>query len=106
MQARSRAALRDLGLKKKDVAQLIGRSPGAVGAALSEVPAKNSQTLKDIFNYFFPPAAEASLAGHARELAERSPETAALLSAVFRDLADLLINPSVGTNSSSDRPRS
>jgi len=106
MQARSRAAMHGLGLKKKDVAQRIGRSPGAVGVALSEVPAKNSQTLKDIFNYFFPPAAEASLAGRARELAERSPETAALLSAVFRDLADLLIDPSVGTNSSSDRRRS
>lgn len=84
---------------------MVGRSPGAVGAALSASPAKNSETLRDIFNYFFPPVAEAALLGHARQLAERSPETAALLSAVFRDLADLLINPSAGTAPTSGRTR-
>jgi hypothetical protein len=97
--------MRERGLKNRELAKLIGRSPGAVGAALSAAPAKNSQTLRDIFNYLFPPAAEAALIGHASQLAERSPETAALLSAVFRDLADLLVNPSEGTSPASDRMR-
>lgn len=89
MQARATAALRESKLKKKALAEHIGRSPGAVGAALSAQPARNSDTLRDIFNYFFPPP-EAVLTKHARDLALRAPETAVLLSAVFRDMADLL----------------
>ncbi len=96
MQMRSAQAMRELGLKNKDVAKLIGRSAGAVGQALSANPAKNSQTLQNIFNYFFPAPAEKALKTHARELAVRAPETAALLSAVFRDLADLMIRPGRG----------
>lgn len=89
MQTRAAAALRESKLKRKVLAKRIGRSPGAVGAALSAKPASNSDTLRDIFNYFFPPP-ETALTKHARELALRAPETAVLLSAVFRDMADLL----------------
>lgn len=89
MQARAAAALRDSKLKRKALAECIGRSPGAVGAALSAKPASNSDTLRDIFNYLFP-SPEAALTKHARELATRAPETAVLLSAVFRDMADML----------------
>lgn len=89
MQERAAAALRELKLKKKVLAERVGRSPSAVSAALSAKPARNSDTLRDIFNYFFPQS-EVKLTQHARELALRAPETAVLLSAVFRDMADLL----------------
>jgi hypothetical protein len=93
MQARSLHAVRDLGIKNREIAKLVGRSAGAVGQALSANPPKNSQTLQDIYNHFFPTLTEDALTVHARELAVRAPETAALLSAVFRDLADLLSRP-------------
>jgi hypothetical protein len=89
MQARAVAALREQKLQRKDLAKRIGRSPSAVGKALSAKPACNSDTLRDIFNYLFP-APETALRQHARELTLRAPETAVLLSAVFRDMADLL----------------
>ncbi len=97
MQARSIEALRARKLKKKDLAKRIERSVSAVGHALRASPPQKSDTLQDIFNYFFPPQDEVTLALHARQLALQAPETAALLSAVFRDLADLLVSaPEVG----------
>ncbi len=89
MQERAVAALLEKKLKKKDLAERIGRSAGAVGAALSAKPARNSDTLRDIYYYFFPEP-KGMLTKHARDLALHAPETAVLLSAVFRDMADLL----------------
>ncbi len=102
MQERARELMLEKGLNQRDLAQRIRRSPGAVGLALNSTPAKNSQTLRDIINYFSDQPKEVSLADHARELAARSPETAALLSAVLRELADLLVLP---LTPNSDRPR-
>lgn len=90
MQAKVIATLRARKLSKKELAGKIGRSVSAVGLALRTSPAADSKTLREIFNYLFPPPTPAALVGHARELARQSPETAALLSALFRDLADLL----------------
>lgn len=106
MQARAVAALRERKLQKKELAKRIGRSPGAVGAALTGKPASNSDTLRKIYNYFFPPS-EMALTQHARELALRAPETAVLLSAVFRDMADLLSGRELltpGTPDTSSQP--
>lgn len=89
MQDRVVAALRERKLPQKQLAKRIGRSPSAVSAALNDKPASNSDTLRDIYNYLFP-RSETALTQHARELALRAPETAVLLSAVFRDMADLL----------------
>ena len=89
MQSCAAAALREKKLQQKELAKRIGRSPSAVSAALTDKPASNSGTLRDIYNYLFPPS-EMALSQHARELALRAPETAVLLSAVFRDMADLL----------------
>lgn len=89
MQARALAVLRAQKLNRKELAKRIGRSPSAVGKALSAKPACNSDTLRDIFNYLLP-APGTALSLHARELTLRAPETAVLLSAVFRDMADLL----------------
>lgn len=89
MQELATAALRERKLQKKVLAKHIGRSVSAVGTALSTKPARNSDTLRDIYYYFYPQP-EVMLTKHARELALRAPETAVLLSAVFRDMADLL----------------
>jgi hypothetical protein len=82
------------GLGHKEIAKEIKRSPGAVGKALSNDPAKATPTLSDIFNYFFSAQSpETDLRTRARELALRAPETAALLSAVFREVSELLRKP-------------
>lgn len=106
MQARSLALLRTNGLTRKALAKEIGRSVSAVTQALNASPAKNSDTLKDIFNYFHPSTSESSLAQRARQLAHQAPETAALLSAVFRDLADLLVGASNAQGVRPGKPRS
>lgn len=102
MQAQAVDALRDRKLNQKDLAERIGRSVSAVGQALRTKPAANSETLRDIFNYLFPQSAQAALTGHARQLARQVPEVAALLSAIFRDLADLLGETPSGNQSGQD----
>ena len=97
MQARARAAMAVKGLTYKALSAQIGRSAGAVGRALNDTPAKASPTLKDIFNYLCVPErpALASAVGVARQLAAQAPESAALLAAVFEQIAALLRSASV-----------
>lgn len=93
MQAEAIRILGDRRLSKLDLAKQIGRSEGAVGRALREKPAAETATLQAIFNYLIPSPTAQDLTLHASALAQRSPEIAALLSAVFREIADLLTHP-------------
>lgn len=103
MQTEARQQMEARGLKNIDLVKAIGMSEGAIGRALSaKQPAANTPTLRAIFNHLFPSPATQDLKVHANALAQRSPETAALLSAVFREIADLLTHPVAN----SGRPRS
>ncbi len=93
MQAEAIRILEERKLSKFDLAKQIGRSEGAVGRALRERPAAETNTLQTIFNYLVPPPTAQDLTLHASALVQRSPEIAALLSAVFREIADLLNHP-------------
>lgn len=90
MQARAKAVAEARGLQYTDIATAIGRSAGAVGRALKETPAKRSPTLVDIFNYL---CAEDGIAVGPQEvlqLVRQAPESAALLAAIFEEVAALL----------------
>lgn len=93
MQVCAIQAVDSLGLKYRDIAARIGRSPSAVAAALTTQPATESPTLKSIFNEFCVPSTGGALETHARQLAARSPQTAQLLAALLTDLAGLLVKP-------------
>lgn len=97
MQVRSKSAVDDLGLTFKDIAARVGRSAGAVGAALTDKPARETPTLKDIFNEFCASTQDrTTLESHARQLAVCAPQTAELLAALLTDLAGLLQKPRSG----------
>ena len=97
MQARARAALANQRLSRKTLGAAIGRSPGAVGRALNETPAKASPTLRDIFNHLCSTEADPvdAAANVTRQLAAQAPESAGLLAAVFEEVAALLRAASV-----------
>lgn len=103
MQTASLRSMREKGISKSDLAKYVGRSNSAVRMALSAKPAKNSLTLRAIFNYMCPQEKEGSLTTHAQQLAAQAPETAALLAALFRDLADLLTKSSPTIRSDKQR---
>ena len=89
MQASVRKAV--AGLKQKEIATAADLSLTAVRQALSARPARETPALIAIFNSFCNSSERAeSLEQHARRLAARSPQTAALLAAVLSDLAKLL----------------
>ena len=94
MQAEALRLLDERKLSRLELAKQINCSEGAVGRALRERPAAETATLRAIFNYLSPSPTTHDLTQHASALAQRSPETAALLSAVFREIAELLTVPS------------
>jgi len=78
-------------LKMKDVAKSARVSLSATRQALSAEPARETPALRTLFNSFCNQSeGTESLEQHARQLAARSPQTAALLAAILSDLAKLL----------------
>lgn len=72
-----------------DLAAALGCASGTVGRALNDTPAKATPTLERIFNYLCSPSVRASR-DELLQLAHRAPESAALLAALFEEVARLL----------------
>lgn len=93
MQARAKAARDEKGLSNVEIAAVLGCAAGTIGRALNESPAKATPTLESIFNYL---CAEMPASGRdqVRQLAQQAPESAALLAALFEEVAQVLRNAS------------
>lgn len=89
MQVRAIAARDALALSNVDLAEALGCASGTIGRALNDEPARATPTLERIFNYLCAPSGQASR-DHVLKIAQRVPESAALLAALFEEIAQLL----------------
>lgn len=105
MQARARAAREEKGLKNATIAAALGCAAGTVGRLLNETPARATSTLELIFNYLCVDSPVPSGPAQVISLARQTPESAALLAALFEELAALLRSASATTPGRTRTPR-
>lgn len=97
MQAQALAAREEKGLTNEALASATGCSVGAIARALNAQPAKATPTLEAIFKYLCDaPAVPGDLQAEIRRLAQRTPDTAALLATLFEEVARVLRRAAAG----------
>jgi hypothetical protein len=89
MQARAIAARDERSLTNVELAEILRCAPGTIGHALNDTPARATPTLERIYNYLCV-STRPTTRDDVLDIARRAPESAALLAALFEEVAQLL----------------